>query len=438
MSLKKILFNLEDFFNIGLWQARLERLPRLKAFGYRLLRISVLSYRRFREEHSALRVLALTFYSLLSIVPVMAMVFGVAQGFGMEAVLEKQLMANMKGQEQVVAQIIDFAHKMLENTKGGLVAGVGVLLLFWTVVKVLSHIEIAFNSIWNVKKPRDISRKLSDYLMFMLVCPVLFVMSSSAAVVVGTHVESFIRFIGLSGAWSVWVMAALNYLPYVVIWFLFSFVYKFMPNTEVKPLSALFAGIVAGTIYQLLQFIYIRFQVGVASYNAVYGSFAALPLFLVWLQMSWSILLMGSHISYACQHISDYQGYHHVDELDAFSRRNLSLCTAYLVIKNFEAGKKPLLADDISSVFGLSTRLIRVILCELAQVGILIEAREGYQPARDIYSIRVKDVIDSVDRYGAAIPLSVDNSVVSKVKQRLDAIAAAAENAGATGLLKDI
>ena len=270
-----------DYFHDGLWQShKEEKNSDIKKFALRYLKIFTLSANGFIKDHGNLRASALTLYTLLSIVPVIAMCFGVAKGFGFEKTLEQQLLEQVPDQDTMILQLIEMARNMLDSTKGGLVAGFGVVLLFWTVIKVISNIEESFNHIWNVQKPRTMGRKLSDYLSLMLLAPVLIIAASSISVFVQAQLTSLINEFALPG--TITALHILSYLPMLILWLLFSFLFMFMPNTRVNYSS----GIFAGTVFYILQSLYVSLQIGVSSYNAIYGSFAALPLFLVWLQIN--------------------------------------------------------------------------------------------------------------------------------------------------------
>ena len=302
-----------NFIKTDIWRIRLKDQPRKKTLLIKPLRIILLALRGFDENKCQLRASALTFYTLLSIVPVVAMAFGISKGFGLDKMLEKQLLEKLPGQQEVVTQIITFARTLLDNTKGGMIAGIGVAVLFWTVIKVLGNIEKSFNDIWGIKEARSLGRRFSDYLSVMLLCPVLLIMSSGATVFLATQITLLTEKFAFLGVFAPAIFLIVKLLPFCVIWALFSFIYIFMPNTKVYFKSGLIAGIAAGTIYQVVQWIYINFQVGVSKYNAIYGSFAALPLFLVWLQLSWLIVLLGVEISFARQNVDTY-------EFECFSR----------------------------------------------------------------------------------------------------------------------
>ena len=364
-AIKSKAGQLVNFFKNDIWRIRSSRLPRGKSFFLNLLRVVILSIRGFDEDKCQLRASALTFYSLISIVPVLAMAFGIAKGFGFEKVLEAQLREKLSGHEEILNNVIAFSHSLLQNTQGGLIAGVGLVMLFWAVLKVLGHIEYSFNDIWGVKQQRSLSRKFADYLSLMLVCPVMLILSGGVTVFITTQVELILEKFAILGGFSPIVFFILEGLPYTMMWGLFTFLYLFMPNTKVRFASAFIAGILAGTIFQAVQWGYITFQVGVVKYNAIYGSFAALPLFLVWLQASWLIVLYGAEFAFAYQNVDTYE--YEPDALAASRRLRilLSLQIAQHLVKNFSCGQRPLSAREISNQMEMPIRFVNDLLFEL-------------------------------------------------------------------------
>lgn len=397
---------LVNFLQRDVWRIRAAKLPPRKSFFLRQVRIVLLSLRGFSKDKCNLRASALTFYSLLSIVPVMAVLFGVAKGFGLEKLLEKQLIEKMPGQQEVVGNIIAFSHTLLENTKGGLVAGIGVALLFWTVIKVLGDIEESFNDIWGVKKLRSFGRRFSDYLSMMFICPVLLILSSGLTVFINTQTTMIVQRFAVLGAFSHIFYFLLTLLPYTTMWAVFTFIYIFMPNTKVNFRSGLIAGIVAGTVYQAVQWFYIKFQVGVANYNAIYGSFAAVPLFLVWMQLSWRIVLFGAEISFASQNVDTYEFEQESSMVSPAFKKLITLAVAHLIVKNFKDGKGALSAQQISHMLEMPIRLVRQVVYDLSEVKILTATQaaddrsQGYLPGRDIGNLKIKDIVDAFEHEG--------------------------------------
>ncbi|HQK99460.1 MAG TPA: YhjD/YihY/BrkB family envelope integrity protein [Smithellaceae bacterium] len=412
-AIKSKAGQLVNFFKNDIWRIRSSRLPRGKSFFLNLLRVVILSIRGFDEDKCQLRASALTFYSLISIVPVLAMAFGIAKGFGFEKVLEAQLREKLSGHEEILNNVIAFSHSLLQNTQGGLIAGVGLVMLFWAVLKVLGHIEYSFNDIWGVKQQRSLSRKFADYLSLMLVCPVMLILSGGVTVFITTQVELILEKFAILGGFSPIVFFILEGLPYTMMWGLFTFLYLFMPNTKVRFASAFIAGILAGTIFQAVQWGYITFQVGVVKYNAIYGSFAALPLFLVWLQASWLIVLYGAEFAFAYQNVDTYE--YEPDALAASRRLRilLSLQIAQHLVKNFSCGQRPLSAREISNQMEMPIRFVNDLLFELVHGGIVSVAQiegngeSGYQPAIDPDKLTIRYVIDAMERRGVnAMPFT--------------------------------
>ena len=213
-----------NFVKDDMWELDGESLPAPKRFGIKALKLLILAGRGFVKDNCSLRASALTLYSLLSIVPVIAMLFGVAKGFGFEQKLKAQLLEEGSDQDEMMLQLIDFAENMLANTQGGLVAGIGLIVLFWTIIKVIGTIEASFNYIWGVAKDRAIGRKLSDYLSLMLLAPVLLIAASSITVFVKTQITGLAESMALPEAGSSLVVTGLSYLPMLIIWFLFSWI----------------------------------------------------------------------------------------------------------------------------------------------------------------------------------------------------------------------
>ncbi|MBD3245610.1 MAG: YihY family inner membrane protein [Candidatus Omnitrophica bacterium] len=437
---KKII----QFLTRDIWRVRGRDLAGKRSYVIKPLRVVVLSLRGFQEDKCRLWASALTFFSLLSIVPVFALLFGIAKGFGLDKMLERQLLTKFSGQEEVVTRIITFSRTLLENTRGGVVAGIGVVFLFWTVIRVLGNIERSFNDIWGVKKPRSIGRKFSDYLSVMMVCPVLFIVSSSVTVFIQSQVTLLVEKTALLGAFSPVIFFLLRLLPFVVLWILFSFIYVFMPNTKVHIRSGIVAGIAAGTVYQVVQWAYIGLQIGASRMNAIYGSFAALPLFLIWMQLSWLIVLFGAEISFAHQNVDTYEYEPDCTNISLDYRRLLTLYIFHLMVSRFDRGEAPLPAEDISHRLDIPIRLVRDILFELQQDGLANEVQlsgyqdTAYQPARDAHSLTVASVLRTLESHGStSIPVP-ETSSLKKLKSVLADFNRRIAGAESNILLKDL
>ena len=397
---------LTRFLTTDIWRIRIDSLTLTKSLIIKPLRVLVLAVRGFDENRCSLKASALTYFTLMSVVPLVALAFGIAKGFGFEDKLQQQLLEKLQGQEEVIRRIIDFAHSLLENTKGGLVAGIGIIVLFWTVIKLLGNIEASFNEIWGIEKSRTLARKFSDYLSAMLLCPLLFIIAGSLNVAIAGKVSLAARQLDLISTAAPVIHFGLKLLPYVFVWLLFTFIYVFMPNTRVKISAGLVGGIVAGTLYQLTQWAYIKFQVGIASNNAIYGGFAALPLFLIWLQMSWLIVLFGAEMSFAHQHVKSYEFEPDCLQASYSFKELLALRITQMLAQNFQRGGPPLTTDDIVARIETPVRLVQQVIDNLVACGIISEIvgaadkTIAYQPAKNIDLLTIGYVTEALKQHG--------------------------------------
>jgi len=432
------------FLKKDVWRIRGKDLSRPKGFFLRMVRILLLSLRGVTEDNCQLRASAMTLYSLLSVVPLVAMIFVLAKGLGFERALERQLLEKLEGQAEVVTWIIKFAHSLLESAKGGVLAGIGVVVLLLSVIMLLSNMENSLNRIWGIKTPRSLVRKISDYLSLMLICPLMIFLASSMTVLITSQIKTIVTKIPVFGVVSPGILFLLKFLPYWILWVLFAFLYIFIPNTKVKFWSGVLAGVIAGTIYQIFQWGYIHFQIGVAKYNAIYGSFAALPLFLIWLQTSWLILLFGAEISFAHQNVDTCEFEPDCMEMSPFFKRLLSLRITALLVRDFSEGGKPWSASGIARELEIPIRCVRQALEDLVGSGILSEvmSREGemiaYQPARSVDTLTLKSVMEMLDKHGIAdIPVARSREL-AKISESIEAFWDLMEKSPANLKLKEI
>jgi membrane protein len=399
--IKKLL----EFIQNDLWKVETDGLPKSKSFWIKQLRIFVLAARGFNEDNILLRASGLTFYTLISIVPVIAMAFGIAKGFGFEAILNEQITTYFEAQPQVSEMLIKFSTSFLNNTKGGVIAGVGILVLFWSVMKVLTNIELSFNAIWGIKKERSLIRKFTEYISIMLVAPIFIILSGGLTAYISstsTSIEgSYLNQIGIL------LTIILEILPFIIIALLFAFVYIALPNTKVQFKSALIAGAIAGTSFQLLEWVYFTFQIGAVKYNAIYGSFAAFPLFLVWLQSSWLIVLFGCELAFANQNVQQYIYENEVNTISIKHNKKVTFLILILINKNFITGEKPLSANDIARYLKLPVRLVQNVIQNLLKSNFIMETYTnelktiGYSPAKDLSELKISDFIIQFEEQGS-------------------------------------
>jgi len=443
-AVKSRIFSLIQFLKFGIWRVKLSDLPKYKAFFYRQIRVIILTVRGFIKDECALRSSALTFFSFLSIVPVLATVFGIAKGFGLDEFLKKEINKLFAGQEKMLEQSMRFADNILDSASGGVITGISLAFLLFTVLRLFNNIEESFNTIWQIKKNRTWDRKFADYTSIILIAPILVILSSSMNVFITTQVTYLANQIELFGWIKPMIFFGLRFIPYTFLWIVFSMFYIIMPNTSVRLKSAIIAGILAGTAYVFTQWGYINFQVGVARYNAIYGSFAALPLFLLWLQLSWFIVLFGAEYSFAHQNVDKYEFDDDSLRISPAMKKKISLLIMRLLIIQFKSEKDPLTADEISKKIGVPIRFVSVMLKDLHEAHLLSETLlpnntdHAYQPSIDINKITIQYVLDKLDNRGLSNVSLHPSEDFQEISESLQTFSHLIQKSDHNKLLKDL
>lgn len=391
----------------------------------------------FNKDRITEKASALTYFSLLSIVPVLAMAFGIAKGFGLENYLQEELGKFFSGQETVLKTSLEFASRMIENAKGGIIAGISFVFLIYAVLRLMYNIEISFNQIWNTRS-RTWQRKLSDYLAIMIIGPVFVILSGSATALVTSQLNN------LSEQFEVlsYLKPLISFGRYVLIWLFLALLYLIFPNTRVKLFPALAAGILAGTAYQLTQLAWLEVQVFLSSYNAIYGSFAAFPLFMIWLQLSWLIVLFGAEYAFATQHAITWHYDSKSMQMSGIHKRKVTILILRHIVKNFEMGSKPLTVSDLSAIVQIPYRFIKDICDELVEVGLLNkvanEEAEIYQPALDINRIDIHTVLRKVEYKGFNELKTNEDELYEEIESLMQTIDETIKQSPGNKLLKEL
>jgi len=442
-----VLSRLIRFFTTGILEVRLKELDPVRAFFVKYLRVIVLTFLGFARDNCTLRASSLTYYSLLSIVPVIAMAFGIAKGFGLQKLMQKhvvELAQNANWPDTVTDSILSFAESLLKNTHGGVIAGVGFLTLFWAVISILEQIEGALNTIWEVNKPRTFVRRITDYSAIVILTPILLVVSGSAAVLVTGKAAAMIQQINLLGVLGPLIFVVLKLVPYLSIWTMLFMCYLIIPNVRVQPKSALLAAVVTGTVFQVVQFIYIKFQIGVAGYGAIYGGFAALPLFIAWLNLSWMIVLFGAEIAFAHENHETFGFHPDFSRLSISSTKLLFLRVFHLMVKRFSGGEPAVSPSEIANALEIPLRLVRRILAQLSSAGLVVETtvkvrkEPTFQPGRATDDVRIQLVLDAYERLGTGPVSAPPETEAERVAASFHDISEALKKAPENVLLKDI
>lgn len=430
--------------NHAIWNTSLSQASKRRGFVIRYLRTIILAAKGFNQDKVQLRAASLTFYTLLSVIPMAAIAFGIAKGFGLEADLERELINEFSSHQEVLSWVLLNAKNALQETKGGYMAGAGVIILFWSVMQLLDHIESSFNHIWQLRQARPWVRKFTDYLAIMLIAPVLIILSSSINVFLSTKLTEFMEQAPILETFKPLIRFLLQLSPYIIMWLILTFTYIVLPNTKVKFGSALLAGIVAGTLLQIVQWLYIDLQLGISRLSAIYGSFAAFPLFIVWIQTSWLIVLLGAELSFANQNVLRYEFESDSLNISTSQRKIILIMILHTIIKNFQLGKEPVGADILAANLRIPVRIASEILHELNEAGLISQIMSGqekqiiYQPGMDINLLSVGFVFDQLEKRGTeqtTMLRSKEYEKIAGIFQKYDKLL---EESGAVVLIKDI
>ena len=324
----------------------------------------------------------------------MAVVFAIARGFGYSMYIEDWFRESLASQPDAANTIIGFVNSYLVHTKKGVFLGIGLLFMLFTVLMLISNIELAFNDIWQVKRQRSVFRTVTDYISLLFFVPIVIVISSgmSIAVTAINHQLSELIVVGPI------VSFLIELTPYVLWSIAFTALYVFMPNTKVELRSAIVPGIVAGICMQAFQMIYINSQIWISNYNAIYGSFAIIPFFLLWLQTSWIICLAGAELSYCRQNADDLFQYS-FQNLCFREKVDISWDIMQLVTENFREGNRPYTEIEIKGKIGRPMRVVKELLFDLQRINYLAELtfdEKGdtphFLPAQDTINFSKEDL----------------------------------------------
>ena len=381
---------------------------RLFAFFQAAYQISI----AFHAHQGFLRASALTYTTILSLIPFLAIAFSVLKGFGVQNLLEPLLQQVAGDSEETISRIITY----VDNTNVKSIGVVGLLMLVVTVISLLGSIEEAFNAAWGVPENRPLQRRFSDYLSVVVIGPLLLLAATSMNSSLQSQwlVKWLIEHTYLEGT----ILLLFRMAPYVFIWIAMTFLYIFIPNTKVRLRSAIVGGVLAGTAWQIAQWGYFYFQVGMTNYNAIYGTLAALPSFLVWVFISWLIVLLGLEVVYAHQHRAPCTRHPGTAAQTETIRDMLALSVLLLVCKRFHTGAPPPSPLQLSEELGIPLNEVEELLETLRKLHFLVKVRDdgmGWLPAREPAFMVLDEVLTALrgklppaEEFGAACGPAID------------------------------
>ena len=396
---------LKRFLTESIWRVTENEVSRVQYIFYNILKVMLLSLQRFNEDRIVNKAAALTYNTLLSIVPILAILFAVARGLGFSDIMEGQIRKGLEGQTIAVDTIIQLTDSYLAHAQSGIFIGIGLLVLLWAVLTLTGNMERTFNQIWQVKKQRSPFRKITDYFSIFLLLPIVLVVSGGLSIFMTTALKDVEGYLILSS----FAKFLVRTIPYIFIGFMFTGLYIFMPNTRVRFRNAIVPGFIAGAAFQVLQFFYINSQIWVSNYNAIYGSFAAIPMFLLWTQISWSICLFGAELSYCNQNFENYNFAHETRNISRRYHDFLCILIMSFICKRFARGERPYTASSLSQTHNIPIRMTRQIIYELVDLRLIYEcnpdadekgASPFYLPVEDTENLNVGTLLTRLDAAG--------------------------------------
>ena len=400
--MKEKFKQLMHFFTRSLWRVSEGDVSRSRYTGYNLLKITIQTIKCFIKDRVWIRAAALSYTTLFSIIPILALLFAIAKGFGFSNLMERLLRGNAAANGSV-DMVMTFIDNYLEYAKSGVFIGVGIVMLLWAIINLADSIESNMNAIWDVKKQRSYFRKLTDYMALFIVFPLVIILYAAVSIFMTTIYQRLAEFYFFSS----FVHICIKLAPYVLSGLIMTGLFIFIPNTKVKFRNAFIPGIITGVIFQAFLYIYIQIQMSVSSYNAIYGSFAIIPMFMLWADISWGIILFGVEMSYVSQNIEQYNFGQEVDNVSRRYHDFFCVVVMSLICKRFEQCEQPYTANELSDAGEIPIRMTNRLLDELEEVGLIYgfsadakSETEHFLPAVDINQLSVGRLLSTIESHG--------------------------------------
>jgi membrane protein len=397
---KRTIERLKSRFLDGILDVESSELTRVRRLFHSFIKLCVMVGRDFFGNQIQLHAMALAFKTLLSLAPLLAVIFSILKAFGVHNRMEPALAEALAPLGERGQEITVYLIRFVDQMRVGALGSIGLVTLFVTVLSLMGTIEQAFNQIWHVRAPRKLARKFSDYLSVILVGPVL--MFAALTITATLQNNTFVRSLLAFEPFGTVILTLLRCIPYFTLWGAFTFFYVLIPNTRVKLKSAIVGGLVAAVLWQTVGWGFTVFVASSTRYYAIYSSFAILFLFLLWLNIGWVIVLLGAQVAYAHQHIQFYEGDRGLSVNSPAGREKLALRLMFLVGRNFFHGLDPLNVTDLATQLHLPAGLVRDFMETFRQTRLVLPLadEETFVLARDPERISIKEILDCVRGYG--------------------------------------
>lgn len=407
--------NFYKYCTEGVW-----REPRNTLF-VRIVKTVNLSVRSFLDRGLQMKSAALTYSSVLALVPAIALLLAIGRGFGFQDTISDSLYQYFPAQHKALETAMGFVDSYLKEANNGIFVGVGVVVLLWTLISLLSTVEEAFNNIWDIKKDRTIYQKITDYIAICLLVPVLMACSSGMSIFMSTMVQNNLALRIFTPVLNV----ALELSPLVLAWLAFTLAYFLIPNTKVQFRYAAVAGAICAVGFQIMQLLFVNGQIYVSKYNAIYGSFAFLPLLLIWMQLSWLILLFGCVLSYSLQNIFAFNFLGDVSTISPDYKRKVLLVITAAIFQRFHNHQTPLDRNTLSSLYDIPIRMVGEFTYTLHKAGLIYfvalqSDTQGFTPAVEADSLSVGQLFRKIDAQGDSDFIPRFNHLFPKIVDTVD------------------
>ena len=391
-------------------------------WSVKAVKVVNLSIRAFLDRDLQVRACALTYNTVLAIVPALAMLFAIARGFGFQNLLQSELFRYFPAQRHALETALTYVDNYLAHASQGVFIGIGLVFLIWTLVSLMSNVEDTFNHVWGITAKRTLQRKITDYTALFLLLPVLMFCSAGISIFLSDTVQRVFAGNELKPV----VHRLLSLTPIVISWLVFTAAYFLIPNTKVRFKGALFAGILCGTLFHVVQWLFVSGQVYVSKYNAIYGSFAFLPLVLVWMQLSWLITLSGAVLTYAWQHFDSFAYRDKAKDVSQTYANQMAVAVLTVATQRFKRRQPALTRGELISDYGMPGALVDRLLGRLCRAGLLTvvatdkdKDTEAYQPAYDPDDITLNSAFNALSDLGNSRFIPQADTRLSHIMDRI-------------------
>jgi len=362
-----------------------------------------LSVRSFLDGDLQSRAAALTYRTLLAMVPALAILFAIGRGFGFHKLLQTQLFSYFPAQKEALETAFTFVESCLTQASEGAFMGIGIAMLLWTMISLMNNIESSFNTIWGIKRGRNIWRKITDYTAMLMILPILMICASGLSLFMTSTLQDVFNLEFMSPI----ISFLFEFASCLFTWLFFTAMFMLIPNTKVKFKNAFIAGVFSGTGFLILQWLFVSGQVYVSKYNAIYGSFSLLPLLLIWMHLTWVVILSGIVICYSSQSIYHFSFSNKINDISINYRTKITIAIMTIITQAFKNNQRPIQINDLTTRYEFPPRIVTDVVEDLIEANLVSrvinndnDEEIGFQPACDINNLSLGAFLERINNLG--------------------------------------